>query len=80
MGNTMADKQYQAAYKAAGDKIGNELFIYETTSDQWIRLVNNSDIELNYWIDFYEQKGFDIVECSTVAFYVRKRSLIKAGA
>jgi thiaminase len=81
MAKTMAEKQWDAAYKVAGVAIENELFIYETSSDQWISLVNHSEVTPTQdWINLYANKGFDIVDVTAVSFCVRKRSLIKVGA
>jgi thiaminase len=71
MAKTMAEKQWNAAYKVAGVAIENELFIYETSSDLWIRLVNDSETTpTQEWINLYKSKGFDVRELSSIAFVV----------
>ena len=83
MSKSMADKQYDAAYKVAGEHAEEQLWIYYTVSDQWTRLVNMSD---SYdatvsFMELFEKKGFDVEGYPDgVTFWVRKRSLIKVGA
>jgi hypothetical protein len=79
MAKNMAEKQYDAAYKAGGEFIEDSLFIYYTSTDQWTRLTNMSDdISTETFKQFYASKGFEICDDSSISFLVRKTSLIKA--
>lgn len=78
MAKSMADKQMDAVYKAGGDFIENELFIYETSCDQWIRLVNDGEAhEIEFYVDLFKRKGFDVIQDNSFIIHVRKRSLVK---
>lgn len=71
MAKSMAEKQWDAAYKAAGKAIEDELFIYETTTDLWIRLINHSETTTtNQWMNLYKSKGFDVRQITEIAFIV----------
>jgi hypothetical protein len=71
MARSMADKQWDAARKVAGDKIENELYIYETSVETWIRLVNNSETTTTkQWINLYTSKGFDVRQENSITFFV----------
>ena len=79
MKKSMAEKQYDKAYKTAGEAIENELFIYETSHEMWVRLVNNSETTTTQeWINLYKSKGFDVRELTAIAFVVS--APFKAGA
>lgn len=78
MAKSMAEKQWDAAHKVAGDKIENELFIYETSVESWVRLVNWSDtVSTQEWMDLYESKGFKVEPDCAIAFFASKLSLLK---
>jgi hypothetical protein len=81
MARSMADKQWDAAHKVAGDKIEEELYIYETSVENWVRLVNFSDTTTTAeWMKLYESKGFKVEQDGPIAFFASKRSLVKADA
>ena len=81
MAKSMADKQFNAAQKAAGKYIEEELFFYYTSTDQWTRVANFSfEIDTQFFVDFYAKKGFEIARQTEIDFCVRKTSLVKAGA
>jgi hypothetical protein len=78
MAKSMAEKQMDAATKTGGEFIDTELSIYETSVDQWIRLVNEGQAnETEFYVELFKSKGFDVIQKNAFTFIVRKRSLVK---
>lgn len=78
MAKSMAEKQFDATHKAAGQYADNELWIYETSVDVWTRVLNMSDtVEDEFFMDLFKKKGFEVVVDYPRNFVVKKLSLIK---
>ena len=70
MARSMADKQWDAAHRVAGDKVEEEIFIYSTSVENWTRIVIDPDITpIQDWINRYTAKGFDVRQENTVTFF-----------
>jgi hypothetical protein len=78
MAKSMAEKQFDATLKAAGQYADEEIWIYTTSVDVWTRVLNKSfEIEDEFFMDLFKKKGFEVVVDCPGNFVVKKLSLLK---